>query len=200
MFRLIHAGHSETAHCQNRDCLQLCFCLSAPSQCIHNSAAQGLGGGARAKDEHKTQGGVGVQGKREHSLGVNTLTALLAEGALSRRSSRHADDEQSSGRSAGQDCKEHAIFSLCCHCCGFNSIICCLVNLLFYNSIMNNSVQLYFLYPEKYFWLFFIVYLDDLEVFTYIMCIYIFVHTLFSFPFFFYCHGMAMEFALKCCF
>lgn len=57
----------ETAHCQNRDCLQLWFCLSAPSQNMHNSAAQGLKG-TSGKGGHKTW-------KGEHSLGVDKLGA-----------------------------------------------------------------------------------------------------------------------------
>lgn len=58
----------ETAHCLNRDCLQLWFCLSAPSRGMHNSAAQGprgvrgIGGGHRREREG------------EHSLGLNKLT------------------------------------------------------------------------------------------------------------------------------
>lgn len=59
----------ETAHCLNRDCLQLWFCLSAPSQGMHNSAAQGLRGaggkGGRAPERER---------EREHSLGLNKLT------------------------------------------------------------------------------------------------------------------------------
>lgn len=40
----MHAGiptlFFETARCQNRDCLQPWFCMSAPSQNMHNSTAQ----------------------------------------------------------------------------------------------------------------------------------------------------------------
>lgn len=63
----------ETAHCLNRDCLQPWFCLSAPSQNMHNSAAQGPMGneGAREGTRH---GEELTYRKREHSLGVNKLT------------------------------------------------------------------------------------------------------------------------------
>lgn len=54
----------ETAHCLNRDCLQLWFCLSAPSQNMHNSAAQGPRGVRGKGGGHKTRRGVGVQEER----------------------------------------------------------------------------------------------------------------------------------------
>lgn len=53
----------EMARCQNRDCLQLWFCLSAPSLNMHNSAAQ-RPGGMRGKGGHKT---------REDTEGENTV-------------------------------------------------------------------------------------------------------------------------------
>lgn len=62
----------EMARCQNRDCLQLWFCLSAPSLNMHNSAAQRPGGNegqGRAQDTRRYR-------RREHSLGVNKLTEI----------------------------------------------------------------------------------------------------------------------------
>lgn len=45
---------SETAHCLNRDCLQLWLCLSAPSRNMHNSAARGAEGSESQGGGHKT--------------------------------------------------------------------------------------------------------------------------------------------------